>query len=135
MSHFTKIRTQITDRDALVQGLADVGYGQVEVHDAPQALYGYQGDQRAQTAEVVVRRKYVGPVSNDIGFKYQPDGTYLAIISEFDRDQHDEEWLGRLTQRYAYHATVRNLKEQGFDLVQEEQSEEGRIHLVLRRAV
>ncbi|HZY89529.1 MAG TPA: DUF1257 domain-containing protein [Gemmataceae bacterium] len=133
MSHFTRIKTRITDKAALVQALADVGYKLVEAHDTPQHLYGYGGDRRAQTAEVIVRRKYVGKASNDIGFRRTDDGSFEAIISLFDRWKHSRGWLRRLTQRYAYHVARAKLQEQGFDLVSEETAKDGRIRLVLRR--
>jgi hypothetical protein len=133
MSHFTTIRTQITDTDALIKALADVGFNEVEVHQTAQHLYGYQGDQRSQTAEVIIRRQHIGLASNDIGFKQQGDGTFEAIISEYDRKKYSQQWLERLTQRYAYHAAVAKLEEQGFTLNTEEVEEGGRIHLVLRR--
>lgn len=72
MSHFTAIKTQIKDRDALVKALADVGLKNIEVYETAQSLYGYQGDVRAETAEVIIRRKYVGSSSNDIAFSAIP---------------------------------------------------------------
>jgi hypothetical protein len=133
MSHFTVLRTQITDTDALVQALADLGFTQVEVHQTAQPLYGYGGDARLQTAEVIVRRHLVGRASNDIGFKRQEDGTFDAIISGYDRTRYSQSWLHRLTQRYAYHVARAKLEVQGFGLIAEETRPAGRLHLVLRR--
>lgn len=134
MSHFTILKTQIVDIDALVKALADLGFMQVEVHPIAQGLYGYQGDLRPETAEVIIRREFIGPASNDIGFKRTPGGSFDAIISEYDRREYSQEWLNRLLQRYAYHAARAKLEAQGFDLVAEETEEDGRIHLVLRRS-
>ncbi len=133
MSHFTRLKTRIIDAAALVKALADVGFRGVEAHETPQHLYGYRGDRRAQTAEVIVRRKYVGRASNDIGFARGPDGAFEAIISAYDRRKYSQAWLDKLTQRYAYHVARARLQEQGFDLVTEEKQADGRIHLVLRR--
>ena len=133
MSHFTTVRTQFTDPTALVKALDDAGYKKVEVHNQAQNLYGYQGDVRAQTAEIIVRRNYVGRASNDLGFKRQNDATFEAIISEYDSRRHNEAWLQRLSQRYAYHVATAKLAEQGFNLVTEETQADGRIHLVARR--
>ena len=133
MSHFTRIKTRITDKAALVKALGDVGYKTVEAHGTPQHLYGFLGDRRAQTAEVIVRRKYIGWLSNDVGFSRSADGSFEAIISNYDRRKHSRAWLDRLTQRYAYHVARAKLQEQGFDLVSEETPRDGRIHLVLRR--
>jgi hypothetical protein len=135
MSHFTKLRTRITAADGLMKALADIGFKNVEAHETAQHLYGYQGDVRPQTAEVIVRRKYIGGASNDIGFKRQADGTFEAIISEYDRHKYSQAWLDRLTQRYAYLVARAKLAEQGFDLVSEKAQEGERIHLVLRRMV
>jgi hypothetical protein len=133
VSHFTRIKTRITDRAALVQALADVGYKRVETHDTPQHLYGFLGDRRPQTAEVIVRHRQISWFSNDIGFSRGADGCFEAIISDYDRRNHSQVWLGRLTQRYAYHVARAKLQEQGFDLVSEETARDGRIRLVLRR--
>jgi hypothetical protein len=133
VSHFTRLKTRITDRAALIKALADVGYKLVEAHDTPQHLYGYQGDKRAQAAEVIVRRRHIGSLSNDLGFRRTDDGSFEAIISRYDRRKHSQSWLDRLTQRYAYHVARAKLQEQGFDLVSEETVKDGRIHLVLRR--
>ena len=133
MSHFTVLKTQITEVGALVKALADVGFDQVEVHKTSQPLYGYQGDVRPQTAEVIIRRKFIGRLSNDIGFKRRADSTLEAIISEYDRRKYSQGWLNHLTQRYAYHVAKDKLEEQGFSLITEETQEDERIHLVLRR--
>ena len=133
MSHFTKLRTRIVDIDALLKALSEVGFNTVETHEIAQNLRGYLGDKRKQTAEVIIRRKFIGRASNDIGFKRREDGTFDAIISDYDRKKYSEGWLSRLTQRYAYHAARAKLEEQGFSLVTEEVEEGERIHLVLRR--
>ena len=55
------------------------------MHPTPVALFGYHNDQRAEKAEVVIRRNNTGiGSSNDIGFAKQPDGSYKAIVSEYD---------------------------------------------------
>jgi len=77
----------ITNLELLLAALADLGWdsGKVEVHDNPVALYGYHGDRRPETANVVIRRNNTGvSSSNDIGFVKRPDGTYAPIISEYD---------------------------------------------------
>jgi hypothetical protein len=133
MSHFTTLKTQLTDLKALQAALADLGLTQVEVHPVAEHLLGFRGDTRTQTAEVIVRRKHLGWLSNDLGFKRTAAGTFDAIISDYDRAKYSQEWLGKLTQRYAYHVARTKLEEQGFDLVAEEKTTDGRIHLTLRR--
>ena len=133
MSHFTTLKTQLVDAEALLKALSDLGFKNVERHDTPQSLQGYRGDWRSQQAHLIIRRKYVGAASNDIGFLRSDDGSFDAIISEYDRRKYSPQWLDGLTQRYAYHVTRARLATQGFDLIAEETQPDGRIHLVLRR--
>jgi hypothetical protein len=135
MSHFTCIQTQIKNQDTLIKALADVGFKNIEVHETAQHLYGYQGDVRKQTAEVIIRRHYVGIHSNDIGFKRQEDGRFEAIISEYDRHQYSPEWLNGLTQRYGYHTLMATAPTQGFTVEEEETLEDGTIRVVVARWV
>jgi hypothetical protein len=133
MSHFTVLRTQITETAALVKALTDLGFPTVEVNEAPQHLYGYRGDRRSQTAEVIIRRRFIGRASNDIGFQRQANGAFNAVISDYDRRKYSQRWLQQLTQRYAYHVARIRMEEQGFELTSEETQPDGQIHLVLRR--
>jgi uncharacterized protein Smg (DUF494 family) len=135
MSHFTHIRTEIKHIDALVKALNEAGFKTVEVHETAQPLYGYQGDERSDTAEVIIRRKHVGRLSNDIGFKRQETGNFTAIISEYDRHKYSQQWLNQLTQRYAYHAIMTQAPLQGFTVEQEETLEDGTIRVVVARWV
>jgi hypothetical protein len=135
MSHFTCIKTQIKDRDALVKALTDAGFNNIEVHETAQHLYGYQGDVREQTAEVIIRRQYIGTASNDIGFKRQANGQFEAIISEYDCHRYSQQWLNGLTQRYGYHALMATAPAQGFTVEEEETLEDGTIRVVVARWV
>lgn len=71
------------DRKLLLAALAALGYVEVEEGEAL-PLFGYQGDMRPETAEIVVRRRYVGSLSNDIGFVRTAQG-YVPLVSEYDQ--------------------------------------------------
>ncbi len=71
------------DRRLLLAALADLGYAEVEEGEAL-PLLGYQDDRRPETAELVVRRRHLGPASNDLGFARTPAG-YVPIVSEYDQ--------------------------------------------------
>ncbi len=75
--------TAFKDRECLLNALAECGYGTVEEGEAL-SLYGYQGDRRPETAQIVVRRKFIGSASNDLGFQ-KTDAGYIPVISEFDQ--------------------------------------------------
>lgn len=147
MSHYTKCKTKLTDKECLVKALEDLGFrhGQVKVHNTPQHLFGYQGDKREQTAEIILPRQYVGGAANDIGFKLQEDGTYGAIISDYDKGNtsadakskhakgcrgYSDKWLKKLNQRYTYHKVKESVSAQGF-FVEQESEENGEIFLTI----
>jgi hypothetical protein len=131
LSHFTTIETKITDADALKKALADLGYPVVEEgYNLP--LYGYQRDRRPQTADIVVRRKYISPWSNDLGFK-KKGSTYEMIISDYDVGLLGQDFIDRLTQRYAYHKILSEAKRQNWAKVKEEKMQDGTIKLLLTK--
>ena len=75
--------TTFKDRETLLKALAECGYSTVEEGESL-SLYGYQGDRRSETAQIVVRRKYIGSASNDLGFQKTKSG-YVPVISEYDQ--------------------------------------------------
>lgn len=134
MSHYSKIQTQFADKEILLTCLAKLGYNKVEVNAQPKHLYGYMGDIRPESAEVIIRRQHISSASNDIGFRMKPDGTYEAIISEYDLGILGAGWLQRLTQSYAQEAVYSSLSKQGFTVQAHEFDQAtGKIHLVMKR--
>ena len=99
----------MNDQACLVDSLQEMnfrGVGKnerpiIESHVEPQNLVGYSGDKRANTAEVIIRRRDVGSASNDIGFKKGTDGSFKAIISQFDSGHYNAAWMTKLKQTYA----------------------------------
>lgn len=136
MSHFTKVRTTITDQDRLVAVLRDLGFAEVESHAEPVHLYGYRGDVRPEKAEVAVRRRHIGRLSNDIGFHRAADGTFEAIISEYDRGKYDGPWLQKVAQRYGRLTALAYAESNGFAVAAEQtDARTGEVRLTLRRTV
>lgn len=87
------------DRLLLLAALADLGYVEVE-EGARLPLFGYQGDRRQETAEIVVRRRHLGSASNDLGFTRTAQG-YTPVISEYDRQVlHGGQLLPKLRTAY-----------------------------------
>jgi hypothetical protein len=81
--YMTFTGTAVKDRECLLNALAECGYETVEEGEAL-SLYGYRGDRREETAQIVVRRKFIGSASNDLGFQ-KTDAGYVAVISEYDQ--------------------------------------------------
>lgn len=90
----------LKDRRLLLAALGDLGYPEVEEGEAL-PLYGYRGDRRPETAEIVVRRHHLGSASNDLGFARTPGG-FVPIVSEYDqRVLHDGRFLVKLRTAYS----------------------------------
>ena len=125
MSHFTKIKTQIAQKEFLLRALKDLGHSYEE---GEVKIRGYAG---ASTAVEV--RIPTNSSGYDIGFSKNGD-TYEVVADWYGvRGFNRKSFLERLAQRYAYHATKAKLEEQGFAVSAEETQNDGRIHLVLRR--
>lgn len=134
MSHYSKIETQIVEKESLLKALRDMGYSNIEVHDKAQNLFGYKGDVRPEQANIIIRRKYISRESNDIGFRLTSKGTYEAIVSEYDQELLGIDWVGRVCQNYAECAVVSKLEKQGFEVAERKKDPvTEKVHLVLRK--
>ena len=125
MSHFSQIKTQIRNLPALKSALTDLG---MEWKPGPFPIRGYQG--KTQTAELVI------PQENgyDIGFSQK--GAEYELVADLDFWKQAwtvEQFLRKVTQRYAYHAVVNTTAEQGFQLSAQEHNPDGSIRLVVQR--
>lgn len=137
MSHFSKITTRIRNKQYLIDALKRLNY-QVEVGQLK--CRGYNGNQ--SDVEILIKL-----TNNNYNLGFRRSGEYYELIADwygikgFSSDNllsslENEIMLieNKIKQKYAYEATIKTLKEQGFDLV-EDTTENGEIHLQLRRLV
>ncbi|YAF99316.1 MAG: DUF1257 domain-containing protein (plasmid) [Nodularia sp. CChRGM 3473] len=83
MSHFTQVRTKLTNRECLVLALEDLKL-QPQVHETPQPLTGYYGDSQGQSAEIIVSGRTI-KARADIGFRWNStSGLYDVIHDEYE---------------------------------------------------
>lgn len=113
MSAYHTVKTLYKDPECLIAALGAQGYTEVEHHEIAQNLYGYHGDKRADTANIIVRRCYVGTAANDIGYKKLADGTYEQVISDFDKGKHNAQWLNELKKHYTEKVCLKTAKKNG----------------------
>lgn len=131
MSQFTEQQTQITDATILKECLAEKGYPTVEHTEQPQPLLDFQGkqtkylDKNGDKAEIIIRRKYVPGMSNDIGFKKNTDGTFSAIISQYDKSHHNDSWMIDLKKKYAEKKIMKTAKKSGLTFVSKKVATDG----------
>jgi hypothetical protein len=117
MSAYHTQKTQYKDRDCLVEALGEMGYKNVEVNEVAQNLFGYHGDKRAQTANVIVRRQHIGSAANDLGFVKAADGTYSAIVSDYDSNKHDATWMTKLKVAYTEKVDMKTARKNGLQFL------------------
>lgn len=148
MSHFTEMQVNFlqSNEAQLIAALEQCfGEGSVEVHDSPEALYGYKGDNRAEAApgsadyappcHLIVRRKKVGKAANDIGYRRTEDGKYAAYISEYDSGANfSSEKQSKVLQDYTVGVTEKQMKLQGYSVKKVPQAN-GKVTLTLSRYI
>lgn len=125
MSHFSQIKTQIRNLTALQSALTDLG---VEWKAGPQAVRGYRG--QTKTADVAIEQNN----GYDVGFSW--NGQEYELVADLQYWQQPltvEGFLNRVTQRYAYHTVVNTTANQGFQVTEQQQQQDGSIRLVLQR--
>jgi len=116
MSRYCEIKTQFKDQESLILALMESGgwtRDQIEVHEIPQNLFGYQNDERDDVANIIIRRNNVSHASNDLGFIKNEDGQFQAIISNYDRNRYNDKWLGNLTGNYAFRTLEKDQRSRG----------------------
>lgn len=131
---YCNVETQFKNQDALVAALAETGkwqVNQIDVYDVAHNLFGYQGDERKEVAHIIIRRESVGRSSNDMGFIKNSDGTYSAIISEYDKRKYGDTWLKELKGNYAFHAIKLQQAARGRS-VSRERMQDGRQRITVR---
>lgn len=107
MSEYAAYKTEYKDKECLIKALNGMGYDKVEDHEVAQQLYDYHGrathytDAKGDKANIIVRRNNVGTAANDLGFLKKEDGSYSAMISQYDTHKHNATWLEGLKKNYA----------------------------------
>jgi uncharacterized protein DUF1257 len=122
MSHFTTIKTQFKDIDALRLACAELGLPLLKDAEAR----GYGG--RTMTGDFIIQLK--GPY--DIALNHQVDGTYSITTDWWEGHVEGEvgKQCGKLLQLYAVHKATLEAKRKGH-LVRRKQQPDGCIKLVI----
>lgn len=139
MSEYIVCETNYTNEEILKEALVDIGIpvGAIEVHQEAQDLIGIGGTRRSQKAHIIIRRSTVGSASNDIGFEKQADGSYKAIVSDYDkRHGFGQKVLstshggsGALDQNYAKRAVLRTIAKNYGHKLKTCETKNGKIHV------
>lgn len=127
MSHFSTVKTELRDLDALRAALEDMGH---EPRQGGQSVRGYRG--QCATAELAIAQ----PNGTDIGFRLNPDtGSYelVADLQLWKQPVPVERFLAQLNQRYALRSILAATAEEGFQVSEQTNTADGSIELVVTR--
>jgi|WetSurMetagenome_2_1015567.scaffolds.fasta_scaffold351217_2 hypothetical protein len=125
MSHFSKIKTQITDKELLETALQQMG---CMILPGKHSILGFREEQTPVDLCVSLPKE-----TYEIGFTLTNDKYELAADWWGIQTTDQKTFLNALLQKYAYLSTVKALEKQGFRIASEETTGKGEIKLVLRR--
>lgn len=128
MSHYAEIECdfQQQNESSFIAALESVfGKGNVEVHEDGADMYGFEGGNRTKKSEtsedyapkcnIIIRRKFVGPMANDVGYRRNENGGYTAYISDYDRKStFTPSRRNAVMQEYSASVAEKRLKSQGY---------------------
>ena len=127
MSHFRTIKTELRDSQSLFQALEDLGHGPRE---GSLMVRGYRG----QTVEAQLAVAQANGA--DIGFRLNPETGNYELVTDLDLWNQPvpvERFLAQLNQRYALRSILAATAEEGFQVNEQIQQQDGSIELVVSR--
>ena len=127
MSHFSTIKTELRDRQSLLEALEDLGHGP---RQGTLMVRGYRG----QTVEAQLAVAQANGA--DIGFRLNPETGSYELVTDLDLWNQPvpvERFLAQLNQRYALRSILAATAEEGFQVSEQAQQQDGSIELVVTR--
>lgn len=127
MSHFSTVKTELRDREALLEALRDLGH---EPEQGERPVRGYRG--QTVLADLALPQAQGG----DIGFRWNAESGSYELVADLDLWKQPlpvERFLAQLTQRYALRTILEASAQEGFQLSSQTQTDDGSIELVVTR--
>jgi hypothetical protein len=127
MSHFSTVRTELRDRQALIDALGDLGHPPLE---GSQPVRGYRG--QTVMADLAITQEQ----GTDIGFRWNDTNGSYELVADLELWKQPipvERFLARLTQRYALRTILAASAEEGFQVAEQTNQLDGSIELVVTR--
>ncbi|MEI6830240.1 MAG: DUF1257 domain-containing protein [Synechococcaceae cyanobacterium ELA445] len=127
MSHFSTVKTELRDRQALVEALRDLGHVPSE---GQRPVRGYRG--QTVLADLTLPQNEGG----DIGFRWNEASGSFELVTDLELWKQQvpvERFLAQLTQRYALRSILAASSREGFQVSEQTQLQDGSIELVVTR--
>ena len=127
MSHFSTIKTQLKEAEPLIKALKNLGY---IINQEEKFVKGYRGKFTAVDISMNL------PGDTKVGFKWDNNSNAYELVTDLDLWRVDipvERFISKVTQMYAYQTIISKTKEDGYQIVEEKNTNDGSIELVLTK--
>ena len=127
MSHFSTIKTQLKDAEPLIKALNNLGY---MINQEEKFVKGYKGKFTAVDISMNL------PGDTKVGFKWDNNSNSYELVTDLDLWRFDlpvERFISKVTQMYAYQTIISKTKEDGYQIVEQKNQNDGSIELVLTK--
>ena len=127
MSHFSTIKTQLKDAEPLIKALDNLGY---TINQEEKFIKGYRG----KFTDVDISMNLPGETK--VGFKWDNNSNAFELVTDLDLWKFElpvERFISKVTQMYAYQTIISKTKEDGYQIIEEKNTNDGSIELVLTK--
>ena len=127
MSHFSTIKTQLRESEPLIKALNNLGY---IINQEENFVKGYRG--KFTPVDISMNL----PGETKVGFKWDNISNAYELVTDLDLWRFElpvERFISKVTQMYAYHTIISKTKEDGYQIVEEKNKNDGSIELVLTK--
>ena len=127
MSHFSKIKTQLKEAEPLINALNNLGY---IINKEEKFVKGYRGKFTAVDISMNL------PGDTKVGFKWNTNSNAYELVTDLDLWKFElpvERFISKVTQMYAYQTIISKTKEDGYQIVEQKNKNDGSIELVLTK--
>ena len=127
MSHFSTIKTQLKEAEPLIKALTQLGY---EINQEEKFVKGYRGKFTAVDISMDL------PGETKVGFKWDNNSNAYELVTDLDLWKFNlpvERFISKVTQMYAYQTIISKTVEDGYQIVEEKNQNDGSIELVLTK--
>ena len=127
MSHFSTIKTQLRDADPLINALNSLGY---TINQYEKFVKGYRG--KFTSVDISMNL----PGETKVGFKWDNNSNAYELVTDLDLWKFElpvERFISKVTQMYAYQTIISKTKEDGYQIVEQKNKNDGSIELVLTK--
>ena len=127
MSHFSTIKTQLKETEPLVKALNHLGF---PINRDEKFVKGYQGKFTAVDISMNL------PSDTKVGFKWNNNSNAYELVTDLDLWKFEipvERFISKITQMYAYETIISKTKDDGYQIVEQKNKNDGSIELVLTK--